>query len=1266
MTMPNLSKTWQYGLAVLSVGVALAASLILRPLIAPIPSIFFFMAVVIAAWFGGVGAALLAAALSTASVAYFSIEPIGSSPLAGDNLVRAAMFFVVAVLCALFGNVRRHAVTRALRSAELLTVALSSIGDAVLVTDTSGAVTFMNGVASDLTGWDASAAIGRPLSEVFDIVNERTRARVDSPCEHVMKTGRIVGLANHTILIARDGREIPVEDSGAPIRDELGNMVGVVLVFRDASARRRQETERERSLERESSARAETELAQQRFAYLAEASEQLSSSQMKDAEDRLQVRAMKQTALAALGQRALAEPDLEVLFQDALRTVSETIDVPLIKILELSADGQYLVLHSAFGFSPGLVGVARVEAGLNTQAGYTLKRRTSVVVNDFATESRFRGAQLLHDNGVVSGMTVTIGIGDHPYGILGAHSRQKREFSDTDATFLESVANIVALSIIRRRAEESLESQREWLRVTLASIGDAVIATDTSGDITFMNLIASRLTGWGVDEVEGVRLDDVFHIINESTRKVSRNPVHAALEHGHVVGLANHTVMIARDGTEIPIDDSAAPIRGADGSVQGVVLVFHDVTERRKAEAERAVAEHRLQIQFEISLLLADSKSIDVAAHRVLEAIGNFLEFDLGAVWAFDHEREALVFVDAWDKGDGSAEHYRAASHNVALRSGERLAGRVLSERAPVFTTDGVAAGVDLPGKDLESGGWASEFAFPVMLGNEMHGVFEFFSRELVESQDAVVETLAAVGRQIAQFMERLRAEHALRGSEERYRTVAETASDAIVIVDEFSTILFANRAVEKVFGYSKEQLIGSDLRNLMPEYLRLVNDRAVADNGGAGTLISNWNGSELVGNHLDGRAIPLEISFGEFFRDGRQFFTGIVRDISERKQSQLELKLAMERAEAANVAKDRFLAVLSHELRTPLTPVLTLAQHLEHAADPPQDLKPIFTMIRRNIELEARLIDDLLDLTRISRGKLHLQMERVDAHSLLTNVVAICREELDTKQQHLEVHFEAGDHFATADPARLQQVFWNLLQNAVKFTPEGGRISIGTSNPEPGSLRVTVTDSGIGLEPDQLQRVFNAFEQAEQSISRRFGGLGLGLSISSSIVEMLGGTISAASNGRSKGAMFTVNLPTASTDVKSSVANVADSASARELTRRRILLVDDHVDTSSVMKLLLERRGYDVETAGDMSNALALVDEHEYDLLISDIGLPDGSGLELMKRIHAVKSLPGIALSGFGMEDDIRRSHEAGFSEHLIKPVNFQALQDAIRRVMG
>ena len=402
-------------------------------------------------------------------------------------------------------------------------------------------------------------------------------------------------------------------------------------------------------------------------------------------------------------------------------------------------------------------------------------------------------------------------------------------------------------------------------------------------------------------------------------------------------------------------------------------------------------------------------------------------------------------------------------------------------------------------------------------------------------------------------------------------------------------------------------------------------------------------------------------------------FIHGIGYDVSELKRAeemQREAKHAEEEAkraaEATIHAKDEFLAMLSHELRTPLTPILGGLDTLLESA--PEEARAVLEMMRRNLQLETRLINDLLDLTRIGKGKLSIELKPVDAHEVIRQARESCAANLAHLEQKLAL--DAADCVVNADPVRLGQVIRNLLENAGRFTPAGGTVEVRTSNPAPSTLQILCQDNGAGIEFENLGRIFRAFEQCERSVRSGYGGLGLGLAISKALVEAHGGTIRALSAGRGRGAAFEIHLKTIPAGAVSqgaqtpgpTVAHHPDSGA--KASPLRILLVEDHRDTRQVLARLLTRFGYQVDTANDARTGRERAWSAKFDLVISDIGLPDGSGLDLVQAIHARQAVPAIALSGYGAESDRQQSRRAGYSEHLVKPVESARLRETIERL--
>ena len=491
---------------------------------------------------------------------------------------------------------------------------------------------------------------------------------------------------------------------------------------------------------------------------------------------------------------------------------------------------------------------------------------------------------------------------------------------------------------------------------------------------------------------------------------------------------------------------------------------------------------------------------------------------------------------------------------------------------------------------------------------------------------------------------------------------------DCVIVTDMEGKITFMNDVAENVTGWTRAEALSrpvTEVFNIINENTRQRVDSPVDKVLATGKIVGLANHTLLI--RKDGTEIPIDDS-GAPIRESSGELRGVVlvfRDFSEHKQAEKDLMSAKAAAERASQAKDRFLAMLSHELRTPLAPVLATLNRWELDNDLPLAIQADVEMVRRSVELEARIIDDLLDLTRIAKGMLSLTPETTNVHALLEPLAGMYRSEIHAKELQLRMELKAARPFVYLDGSRLQQVMWNVLRNAAKFTGKGGRIMVATENDDTGNIIVRVSDTGIGMDKGTMSRLFIPFEQGEKDISRRYGGLGLGLAISKALVDLMGGTITAASEGLGKGSQFEVTLPTAEVEAGTKNGGERREEGPGVRAKLKILLVEDHPDTGMAMRRLLQARGHEVHLVSSVGSAVEGIDHDAFDLMLCDLGLPDGSGLEVVTHLRKRGVTPAIALSGFGMEEDLARCMRAGFDLHITKPVNVTQLETSIAKLL-
>ena len=695
-----------------------------------------------------------------------------------------------------------------------------------------------------------------------------------------------------------------------------------------------------------------------------------------------------------------------------------------------------------------------------------------------------------------------------------------------------------------------------------------------------------------------------------------------------------------RDGTIFPIEATSHGFMVAGRHMRAVLAL--DVTERDRAERELRDSEHRYRS------LIETADSIVIA-------------LDLG--YGITEWNGAAERVSGYGRAEVLGRNYHEMFIPPELRP------------AVVAESDRLLSGI--PTRGFEG----------IMISRDGQRRTLLWNAHRTTDITGAPTGVVAVAQDIT---DRKRAEDALRASESLHRTLGDAMPQLMWTVAPDGAFEYVNARFTEFTGLTTADLAGhpSDAAwaaFVHPDDLPSLTDRWRQDRAAvaAGEMEVRWCGGQRCteeGHWFLVRQAPLTDPRGRVIR-----WVGTATDVDELKRAQADLRRAKEAAdqaraaaEQANEAKDQFLAVLSHELRTPLTPVLLTASALQVDPALEPDVREAVGMIVEQIELEARLIDDLLDLTRIARGKFLLNPQRLDGHDLVRRAVEVCRATIGAAGVGLTVDLSATTRDLDVDPTRIQQVLCNLLANAAKFTPAGGTVRVRTWNeaptppvaPGPGFaapavFAVEVSDTGVGIEPDVLPRIFNAFEQGERSITRRYGGLGLGLTIGRTITDMHGGTLSAASGGRGRGATLTLRLPVVAAPAVAAPAPAGPAPVARKL---HILLVDDHVPTLRLMTRLVQSLGHDVRAADSPATALEMVRAECPDLLISDIGMPSQSGWSMLADIQAVcPDAPiAMAVSGYGTDDDVRRSRSAGFARHLVKPIGLEDLRAAIEELMG
>jgi PAS domain S-box-containing protein len=790
-----------------------------------------------------------------------------------------------------------------------------------------------------------------------------------------------------------------------------------------------------------------------------------------------------------------------------------------------------------------------------------------------------------------------------------------------------------SLHVARRRAKQ----RREVLRAILSSMGDAVISTDPEGRVTSVNPVAAALTGWTPDEATGRPLDDVVRIVNGQTRLAVENPVRCVLAAGGSVGLASHSLLIAKDGTERPVDGTVASIRDAEGGVGGVVLIFRDATERTQAELRLAEKMRLLRLEADVGTALITSGDRRHALQACAEATVVQLDAAFVRIWTLS-EAEDVLEPQASAGLDNPGDEFPG---RVPLD--ESALGLIAQGRRP-HRTNAVPGDPAVPGRQwAERQGLIAFAGYPLVTEDRLVGVMAVFARRPLS--ETTRETMASVDRHIAVGIQRKQAQ------EEASRLLAREQArlERLGHVAKASLTINSANTRDSVVG-----VLTAEAKRIFDVTHAEVLLDAEPPAGGDGALIVpllGRCGRPLGCVHLNGRA-------GGGF-DGED--TAILTQLAHMAAVAFENARLYEELRDADRRKDEFLALLAHELRNPLAPIRNALQVMRLAGGDPATAERSREMIERQVQQMVRLVDDLMDVSRISRGKLQLRTERVTLASVVNAAVETCRPLLSAKRQDLCVTLPEEEVLVEADPTRLAQVVLNLLNNAAKYTDEGGRIRLAAEQRGAEAV-VTVKDTGIGISPQMLPRIFEMFTQVDHTLERSQGGLGIGLTLVKRLVELHGGTVEARSDGLGRGCEFVVRVPLAAAGPQAAPPDRSTGGEASTTrAERRILVVDDNRDAVDSLGMLLKVMGHTVRTAYDGLEAVDAAATFKPEMVLLDIGLPRLNGYEAARRIRELADGKGVllvALTGWGQEEDRRQSKDAGFDHHLVKPVDPAELQ--------
>ncbi|HVX12382.1 MAG TPA: PAS domain S-box protein [Pirellulales bacterium] len=822
----------------------------------------------------------------------------------------------------------------------------------------------------------------------------------------------------------------------------------------------------------------------------------------------------------------------------------------------------------------------------------------------------------------------------------------------------ENARRLIEESAARHAAEENahqIHEERERLRVTLASIGDAVIATNAEGRVEFLNEVAARLVGATAVEAMGSPLADIFHIVNAETRRPVENPALRALEEGMIIGLANHTVLISKDGTERPIDDSAAPIRDANGDVIGCVLVFRDVTEREMAE--QAIRRSEQQFRYlaealpQIIWTARPDGQIDYLNRQWTELTGLPPTASMDDWWVLMHADDAGKARERWAASLTSGLSFETEVRWLDRREQEfrwhlMRTIAVRDEADNVSRWFGSSTDIHQQKRAQESSHYLAEAS--AALASIVD--FESTLQKIVNLAVPFFADWAAVDWQHDGVLERL--------------AVANTDPHQVELAQElmrdYPPKPDAKGGIGAVFRTGEPVIMTNLTDELLVKGARDERHLQLMRSLGLKSYV-------CVPLTVSGTTVGvLTFATSESGRRYKDDDLALAMDLARRASVAIENTQLYQALREADQRKDEFLATLAHELRNPLAPIRNSLEILKMPRVDAEVAQHARDLMERQIHHLVRLVDDLLDVSRVMRGKIDLRKERIELATVIARALETVQPLIDTHRHHLHIRLPEESLVLPADPVRLSQVVVNLLTNAAKYTEPGGLIEVEAKR-DGESVLLIVRDNGIGIPAETKDRIFDLFVQANQAVVRSQGGLGIGLTLVRNLVELHNGSIEARSNGPGQGSEFIVRLPLSSGEPNGIGRDAVAAEERAAPSGFRLLIVDDNHDAANSLGTLLQLQGHHVRIAYSGMATLEIAKEFIPDAVLLDIGMPGMDGYEVAMRLRELPALQNtmlIALTGWGQQEDRRRSAEAGFDRHLVKPLDVKVLHGLLEEL--